>query len=113
VPETPATFIHRDFHPGNTLWQGGTLTGIVDWTPACWGPPGADVGHLLANIGLDHGPTTADAAARLWAGAGGETADLARWRLRAFLDFIPDAVTADATRLEAAEANLGALLQRT
>jgi aminoglycoside phosphotransferase (APT) family kinase protein len=108
------TFIHRDYHPGNTLWRGATLTGIVDWTPACWGPPGADVGHLLANIGFDHGPGKADTAARLWSAAGGETTDLAWWRLRSFLDFIPDAVPpGDPPALAAAEANLEALLQGT
>jgi aminoglycoside phosphotransferase (APT) family kinase protein len=114
IPAGPTTFIHRDYHAGNTLWERATLTGIVDWTPACWGPPGADIGHLLANIGFDHGPAKADTAARLWAAAGGETADLAWWRLRAFLDFIPDAAaTAEPARLAAAEANLEALLQGT
>jgi aminoglycoside phosphotransferase (APT) family kinase protein len=31
-PTTPTCFIHRDYHPGNTLWSRGRLVGVVDWT---------------------------------------------------------------------------------
>ena len=39
-PELPERFIHRDFHPGNTLWEGAELTGVVDWTTGSRGPGG-------------------------------------------------------------------------
>ncbi|MCA1824311.1 MAG: aminoglycoside phosphotransferase family protein [Mycobacteriales bacterium] len=43
-------FIHRDFHPGNVLWQRGCVTGVVDWVQACVGPPQVDIGHCRTNI---------------------------------------------------------------
>ena len=39
-PELPERFIHRDFHPGNTLWEGAELTGVVDWTTGSRGAGG-------------------------------------------------------------------------
>ena len=50
APSEPSTFVHRDFHPGNVLWQRGRLTGLVDWQHACVGPPVVDVGHLRLNL---------------------------------------------------------------
>ena len=38
-PDDRACFIHRDYHPGNTLWTGGRLTGVVDWIGGSWGRP--------------------------------------------------------------------------
>jgi aminoglycoside phosphotransferase (APT) family kinase protein len=46
----PHRFVHRDFHPGNVLWQRGRLTGLVDWQHACVGSPMVDVGHLRLNL---------------------------------------------------------------
>ena len=40
-PATGQTMIHRDFHPENTLWSRGRLSGVVGRTQACWGPPGS------------------------------------------------------------------------
>ena len=34
------TLIHRDYHPLNTLWSRGRITGIVDWASGCAGDPG-------------------------------------------------------------------------
>jgi aminoglycoside phosphotransferase (APT) family kinase protein len=39
-PPGPRCFIHRDYHPENTLWSRGRLTGVVDWASAAWGPGG-------------------------------------------------------------------------
>ena len=33
-PVTPARFIHRDYHPGNALWDGEQVSGVVDWVSA-------------------------------------------------------------------------------
>src|SRR6185295_9148382 len=30
-PAQRETFIHRDYHPGNVLWDGGRVSGVVDW----------------------------------------------------------------------------------
>jgi len=41
---TPSVLTHHDFWSGNTLWQRGVLTGVVDWAGAAVGPRGFDVG---------------------------------------------------------------------
>jgi len=53
-------FIHRDYHPGNTLWEDGRLTGVVDWVGGSWGPPGVDLGHMRVNLTIDLGLEAAD-----------------------------------------------------
>jgi aminoglycoside phosphotransferase (APT) family kinase protein len=59
-PASRQMLIHRDFHPENTLWSRGRLTGVVDWTQASWGPPGLDLGHMRWNLLLDGGQPIAD-----------------------------------------------------
>jgi aminoglycoside phosphotransferase (APT) family kinase protein len=60
-PDLPERFIHRDFHPGNTLWEGAKLTGVIDWTTGSRGPAAVDLGHLRWNLALDYGQRVADA----------------------------------------------------
>jgi aminoglycoside phosphotransferase (APT) family kinase protein len=62
APACAPTFIHRDFHPGNTLWRRAQLTGIVDWTAASVGPAAVDLAHLRWNLAVGHGQEAADAA---------------------------------------------------
>jgi hypothetical protein len=38
APDTPGRFIHRDFHPGNALWDGEAIQ-VVDWGPPRSGRP--------------------------------------------------------------------------
>jgi aminoglycoside phosphotransferase (APT) family kinase protein len=59
-PDGRACFIHRDYHPGNTLWSGGRLTGVVDWVGGSWGPPSVDLGHMRVNLAADLGLSVAD-----------------------------------------------------
>ena len=109
----PDTFLHRDFHPGNTLWSGSGLTGIVDWAAASFGPAGADLGHLRANLGPDHGIDAADRALAAYAAAAGaEPPDQAWWDVRMLLDAFDDPHTLDAGRLDRIEAYLDAVLAR-
>jgi aminoglycoside phosphotransferase (APT) family kinase protein len=60
-PDLPQRFIHRDFHPANTLWEGAKLTGVIDWTTGSRGPAAVDFGHLRWNLALDYGERVADA----------------------------------------------------
>jgi len=62
APEPPGTvrFLHRDFHPGNLLWQNGRLSGIVDWASACRGPRGVDLAHTRCNLALVDGVEAAE-----------------------------------------------------
>ncbi|HZE33888.1 MAG TPA: aminoglycoside phosphotransferase family protein [Actinoallomurus sp.] len=54
APETPAGFIHRDFHPGQTVWSGDRLTGIVDWTTGSHGPYGIDLARMRINLAFEY-----------------------------------------------------------
>jgi aminoglycoside phosphotransferase (APT) family kinase protein len=55
-----AVFLHRDYHPGNVLWQRGRVAGVVDWVNASHGPVDADLGHCRLNLALDYGLDVAD-----------------------------------------------------
>jgi aminoglycoside phosphotransferase (APT) family kinase protein len=106
-------FLHRDLHPGNTLWTGGRLSGVVDWTGASWGPPGADLGHLRANLGPDHGIAAADRALAAYAAAwGASPADQPWWDVRMLLDLLDDPDDLAGPALERTEDYLEALLAR-
>jgi aminoglycoside phosphotransferase (APT) family kinase protein len=60
-PPSPSrsVLIHRDFHPGNILWSGAQVVGVVDWATSSRGDPAADVGHCRANL-TEFGIATAD-----------------------------------------------------
>lgn len=54
--EHPATasavLTHYDFWSGNTLWEDGVLTGVVDWSGGAIGPRGFDVGWCRLDLYL-------------------------------------------------------------
>jgi aminoglycoside phosphotransferase (APT) family kinase protein len=50
APAGPRVLVHRDFHPGNVLWAGGAVSGVIDWASAEIGAPGADIGHCRWNL---------------------------------------------------------------
>ena len=64
IREECRSFIHRDFHPGNVLWRGGRVSGVVDWQSACVGPPSIDIAHCRANL-FRYAPDLADIYTRL------------------------------------------------
>ncbi|MEX0832753.1 MAG: aminoglycoside phosphotransferase family protein [Actinomycetota bacterium] len=59
-PESSSTFIHRDYHVGNTLWSRGRLTGVIDWTTGAWGPPAIDVARMRQNLAYRWGIAAAE-----------------------------------------------------
>jgi aminoglycoside phosphotransferase (APT) family kinase protein len=59
-PNAEQVFLHRDYHPGNLLWENGTLSGIVDWPSSCRGPRGIDVAHARGNLALVDGVAAAE-----------------------------------------------------
>jgi aminoglycoside phosphotransferase (APT) family kinase protein len=59
-PSTERAFIHRDFHPGNVLWVGDRVSGVVDWCNASIGVPEADLGHCRINLTREVGDERAD-----------------------------------------------------
>jgi aminoglycoside phosphotransferase (APT) family kinase protein len=94
-PEYEGAFLHRDFHPGNVLFDGGRVSGVVDWVETSWGPVDLDVAHCATALALLHGVEAGRDFSRLYAAAGGR--DLAgrddhrHWLLLDALAFAPDA----------------------
>jgi aminoglycoside phosphotransferase (APT) family kinase protein len=74
-PGDERRFIHRDYHPGNVLWHGGRVAGIVDWVNASIGSPWADVGHCRVNIASELGHEAADRFLELYRVVAGRTDD--------------------------------------
>lgn len=72
APDLGRAFIQRDFHPGNVLWSGGDVSGVVDWQAASIGPAAVDVGHRRANL-LGFNRNVAERFTRLWEQASGLT----------------------------------------
>jgi aminoglycoside phosphotransferase (APT) family kinase protein len=79
-------FVHGDFWHGNTIWDAGAISGIVDWDCAGVGPPGVDLGSLRCDAALCAGQ---DGPAEVLAGyeraAGQAAADVAYWDVVAAL----------------------------
>ncbi|MBI3647350.1 MAG: aminoglycoside phosphotransferase family protein [Actinobacteria bacterium] len=70
-PADPARFIHRDYHQGNVLWKDGRLSGVVDWTTGCWGPPGIDLARLRLNLAREVSPEAAERFLQIYPEEGG------------------------------------------
>ncbi len=64
APAYTPVVCHRDFHPGNVLWAGGEVSGVVDWTSTCIGPAAADVAHCRVNLAMLFGLDVAEDFAR-------------------------------------------------
>lgn len=65
-PSPERCFLHRDYHPGNVLWTGDEVSGVVDWVGASVGAPDADVGHCRVNLARHLGPGAADRFTDRW-----------------------------------------------
>jgi aminoglycoside phosphotransferase (APT) family kinase protein len=74
-PADERRFVHRDYHPGNVLWERGRVTGIVDWVNASIGSPWADVGHCRVNIASELGQRAANRFLDLYRAVSGRTDD--------------------------------------
>jgi aminoglycoside phosphotransferase (APT) family kinase protein len=89
TPDGPRSLIHRDYHPGNVLWRGSTLSGIVDWAWACRGPAEVDVAHCRLNLALQVGARAADDFLASWQLRAGADDYDPSWDLRDAVDFLP------------------------
>ncbi|MFF7632897.1 phosphotransferase family protein [Kitasatospora sp. NPDC008050] len=98
APPYEGRFLHRDFQPGNVLFDvlpskpgGARLSGVVDWAAASWGPADLDVAHCSTNLALLHGPAWGLRFAEAYEEAGGVPAATASerlyWRVRSGLAF--------------------------
>ena len=90
-PSHREAFIHRDYHPGNVLWDGSEVTGVVDWATGAWGPPGIDLARMRQNLALMHGREVADRFSVAYVEAGGDvSARHPFWDLLDAADLLPD-----------------------
>lgn len=88
APPYEGRFLHRDFQPGNVLFdvppsrpEDARIAGVVDWAGAALGPADLDVAHCSATLALLHGPAWGLRFAEAYEGAGGVLAAAARERL--------------------------------
>jgi aminoglycoside phosphotransferase (APT) family kinase protein len=87
-PAYEPTFLHRDFHLRNVLWEGDRISGVVDWVETSWGPAWLDVAHCRTNLAIHHGTVVADRFAELYvARCGREPA--AYWDVMDVVGFLP------------------------
>lgn len=93
APPYEGRFLHRDFHPGNVLFdvpppspEGARITGVVDWAATSWGPADLDVAHCSTNLALLHGPAWGLRFAEAYEAAGGlpaaATSERLYWQVR-------------------------------
>jgi aminoglycoside phosphotransferase (APT) family kinase protein len=54
IEPLPPTLVHSDFWSGNTIWNRGRLTGVIDWTHARLGDPRHDVSECRGALTFDH-----------------------------------------------------------
>ncbi|MFJ5231148.1 phosphotransferase family protein [Kitasatospora sp. NPDC088391] len=90
-PRYEGRFLHRDFQPGNVLFDlppagpagaaGARISGVVDWAAASWGPADLDVAHCSTNLALLHGPEWGPRFTEAYQEAGGTLAATAAARL--------------------------------
>jgi len=110
-PPGQPCLIHRDYHPGNTLWSRGRLVGVVDWNFGSWGSPSVDLGHMRVNLATDLGPEWADeflAAHRALTGFEHHP----WWDLAAVVDVLPDWEPAPGPEVDRLEALVATALGR-
>jgi aminoglycoside phosphotransferase (APT) family kinase protein len=88
-PPYRASFIHRDYHPGNVLWARGSLTGAIDWVNACIGPAEVDAGHCRWNLATLFGVEVADAFLDAWLAETDATSHDPYWDIVCLLDAGP------------------------
>ncbi len=93
-PPTRRGLIHRDFHLGNVLWEGDTVTGVIDWAETSWGPADLDVAHMCSDFAMMHSSTDAEDFRAGYVRAGGlldPDPEAARfWMVVDILGFLPD-----------------------
>ena len=90
-PPAPAyepTFLHRDFGHRNLLWQGGTISGVVDWVETSTGPAWLDAAHAASNLALAFGTGPAVAFVERWAALSG-TAPERHWLVMDAVGYLP------------------------
>lgn len=88
APTFAPMFLHRDYSHRNLLWEGVTISGVVDWLETSTGPAGLDAAHVATNLTLAHGPERALAFLAAYGTRAGEEPDT-YWLLLDAVGFLP------------------------
>lgn len=92
LPNTGAHLIHGDFHMGNALFEGSSLTSLLDFTCVRRGPWQFDVGYCRCDLSLLFGLAEADEFSNAYEATRGLRVDaLPVWDLAGALKAHPDA----------------------
>jgi aminoglycoside phosphotransferase (APT) family kinase protein len=93
-PTYEGRFLHRDFHPGNVLFDKAIVTGVVDWVETSWGPADLDVAHCCTALAMLHGPEASERMRVAYLAAGGQLAtdpvERGYWELIDAIGYLPD-----------------------
>jgi aminoglycoside phosphotransferase (APT) family kinase protein len=81
LASAPAVLTHYDFWSGNTVWEDGILTGVVDWSGGALGPRGFDVGWCRLDLCLLYGEHIAARFLESYQNASSTLPDLLHWDL--------------------------------
>ncbi len=83
--------VHGDLWHGNTLWEGGKLTAVLDWDCAGIGPAGIDLGSLRCDAAWCYGLDAAEQILHGWESETGRSASsVPYWDAVAALASPPD-----------------------
>lgn len=85
----PQALVHNDYHVGNTLWQDGSLTGVVDWSSGGRGWPSLDAAYCAMDLAVCAGPHHGEALLDAYEEAAGRQVHPV-WRLVAALRALPE-----------------------
>jgi aminoglycoside phosphotransferase (APT) family kinase protein len=88
LPSGPEVLLHGDFHPFNTLWCDGRLSGVIDWTYASRGHPLVDVARMAGLVSM-FAPEVAQRFVDAYADRTGHRLS-AIWEARELLDLLPE-----------------------
>lgn len=80
-------FVHGDVWPGNIVWTGVRIGGLIDWKTAGVGNPGVDLGELRKQVAITFGAEAPAEVLRGYEEAWGSSAsDVAYWDVVAALN---------------------------
>lgn len=92
VPLVDPRLIHLDYWPGNLLWAGDEITGVVDWEEASWGDPAVDVAYCYADLVIaGHSRLASKFISHYRHLSGSDLDALALWEVAAAVRWMPDA----------------------
>lgn len=88
---TEQVFLHADFWPGNTLWQGQRLVATIDWEHPAVGDPMLDLAYTELDLRYLGSDDVADRFVSTYLAASGRRPETLRhWRLQALGRPLPD-----------------------